>query len=286
MTASSDSIGHDPNSQTQVDALIWTRVPHPSWQEELDRIAPPADMTRGQLPKARAVIWWEAGDEWEPIQRWFIYQVLPKAAIHPSILAELEGPHPRSKGRYSGKLGCWVDGPAPHITKTQWELYRKFGGLAKPYWVLQGSEGGHRYELHKHEKVLLHHVTGRKDVHAAGDLPACEPDQRTWQKLWEAKGRHDEVLKIALLATKYRPSLEMEDAKMVEEAARTFVASWGERVAQHADELAWAMRRESGLSRTAGNADSGVDDAADEAEMIHELMHEWTGTVPKDPFSP
>ena len=145
MTASLDSIGHDPNSQTQVDALIWTRVPHPSWQEELDRIAPPADMTRGQLPKARAVIWWEAGDEWEPIQRWFIYQVLPKAAIHPSILAELEGPHPRSKGRYSGKLGCWVDGPAPHITKTQWELYRKFGGLAKPYWVVQGSGRGHRY---------------------------------------------------------------------------------------------------------------------------------------------
>ena len=77
------------------------------------------------------------------------------------------------------------------------------------------------------------------------------------------------------------------DAKMVEEAARKFVASWGERVAQHADEFAWAMRRESGLSRSnASDLQAGGDDAADEAALVHELMHDWTGTVPKDPFSP
>ena len=287
MTAPPTSIGHDPNSQTQVDVLIWTRAPHPSWQEELDRITPPENMGRSKMPKARAVIAWEAGDTWEPIQRWFIYQMIPKAAIHPSILKELEGPHPRSKGRYSEKLGCWVDGPAPHITKTQWELYHQFGGLAKPYWVLQGSEGGHRYELHKYERVLLYLATGRRDVFPAGDLPYCEPDQRTWTNLREAKARNDEVLKLALLATKYRPSLETEDAKMVEAAARQFVASWGERVAQHADEFAWAMRRESGLSRSnASDLQAGGDDAADEAALVHELMHDWTGTVPKDPFSP
>lgn len=273
------------HTNPEVVALVWNRVPHPSWQEELDRITPPENMTRSKMPKVRAVIWWEAGDTWEPIQRWMIYQMLPKSTIHPSILAQLEGPHPRSKGRYSAQLERWVDGPAPDITRTQWELYHQFGGLAKPYWVLQGGEGGHRYALEKYERVLLHHVTGRKDVFAPGDLPYCEPDQRTWNQLREAKARHDEVLKVSLLATKYRPALDMDDAKLVEQAARTFVASWGERVAQHADEFAWAMRRETSLARSSSHEpDSRVDDAADEAEIVHELMHEWTGTVPTTSF--
>jgi len=265
----------------QVDALIWSRVPNPAWQEQLDRITPPENMTRSRNPKARAVIWWEAGDTWEPIQRWMIYQVLPKASVHPSILKELAGPHPRSAGRYSEKLGCWVDGPAPSISKTQWDLYQRFGGYAQPYWVLQGSEGGHRYALHKYEKVLLWLATGRRDVFAPGELPACEPDERTWEHLYEAKARHDEALKLALLTTKYRQSMDMDDVKLVEKAARDVVKSWGERVAAHADELAWALRRDGSIERPkAGEKPKAEDNDRDDAEMVRELMHEWTGAVP------
>lgn len=266
----------------QVDALIWQRAPHPSWQETLDRITPPANLTRDRNPRARAVIWWEPGDPWEPIQRWIIYQIMPKATIHPSILKQLEGPHPRSAGRYSGKLGRWVDGPAPDITRTQWDLYRQFGGYATPYWVLQGTEGGHRYALEKHERVLLYMVTGRRDVAAPGELPACEPDERTWASLREAKARTDEVQKLALLATKYRGDLDMEDARAVEQVARQFVASWGERVAQHADEMAWALRRESLIPRSsASEAEAAVAASATaEEDVVRELMYDWTGTVP------
>ncbi len=256
-----------------VDALIWTQAPHPSWQEQLDRITPPSRFEH----KARAVIWWEPGDTWEPVQRWIIYQMLPKKAIPPHILKELEGPHPRSGGRYSGALGVWVDGPAPSITKTAWELYQKFGGWAQPYWVLQGESGGHRYALHPWEKVLLYLATGRRDVAKPGDLPACVPDQRTWDALWEAKERNDEAMKLALLATKYRGQLDGEDAAMVERAAKAFVASWGEQIGQNADELAWALKRTPSMARSEAK---GFDDEADEQELVKELMHEWTGTVP------
>lgn len=261
-------------TQTHVDALVWDRVPHPSWQEELDRITPASNHEH----KERGVIWWEPGDTWEPIQRWIIYKLWPKKATPAHILAELEGPHPRSQGRYSERLGRWVDGPAPHITKTAWEIYRKFGGWAQPYWVLQGTNGGHRYKLFPWEKVLLHLATGRKDTAAPGDLPYCEPDQRTWDALWKAKASSDEAMKVAALATKYRGKLDGEDAVTVEKAARAFVASWGESVAQHADEFAWALKRNQGMARTEAKE---ADYSADEDELVHELMHEWTGNVPK-----
>lgn len=273
MTAPSAPIGHDLNSQTQIDALIWTRVPHPSWQEQLDRITPPGRFAN----KARAVIWWEPGDTWEPVQRWIIYQLLPEKAIPPYILAELRGKHPRSSGRYSEEIGAWVDGPAPSISKTAWELYQKFGGWAQPYWVLQGENGGHRYKLFPWEQVLLHLTTGRKDVAKPGDLPYCEPDNRTWDALYKAKERNDEALKLAALATKYRDQLGGEDVAMVERAAREFVASWGESIGQHADELAWALRRNQSMARSAGKEG---DLAADNETLVKELMHDWAGTVP------
>jgi len=261
-------------SQTHVDALIWDRVPHPSWQEELDRITPASNAEN----KQRGIIWWEPGDTWEPIQRWVIYRMWPKRAIPKHVLKELQGPHPRSKGNYSERLGCWVNGCAPNITKTAWEIYQKFGGWAQPYWVLQGENGGHRYSLFPWERVLLHLATGRKDVAAPGDLPYCEPDQRTWDALWTAKQRNDEVQKIAALATKYRGELDGEDAQMVDQAAREFVRSWGESVSQHADELAWAMRRNSLMARE-DREEKDYD--ADEETLIRELRHEWTGNVPK-----
>ena len=261
-------------SQTQVDALIWDRVPHPSWQEELDRITPASNSEH----KARAIIWWEPGDEWEPIQRWIIYQMLPKKAIPPHILKELQGPHPRSTGSYSKALGCWKNGCAPNITRTAWEIFQKFGGWAQPFWILQGENGGHRYKLFPWEKVLLHLATGRKDTAAPGDLPYCEPDQRTWASLWDAKHRSEEAAKVAMLATKYRGELDGEDVQMVDKAAREFVKSWGESVSQHADEFAWALRKNPSMAR-ADAVDADYD--ADEEDLIRELRHEWTGNVPK-----
>lgn len=262
------------NTQSDVDALIWDKVPHPSWQEELDRITPASNAEN----KQRGIIWWEPGDTWEPVQRWIIYAMWPKKAIPPHVLKELQGPHPRSAGRYSEKLGLWVDGPAPNITRTAWEIYQKFGGWAQPFWVLQGENGGHRYRLHSWERVLLYLATGKKDVAAPGDLPYCEPDQRTWAALWQAKLRNDEVQKVAMLATKYRGELDGEDAQLVDQAVREYVRSWGESVGQHADELAWALRRNTSLPRTHAVED---DRESDEEELMRELRHEWTGNVPK-----
>lgn len=261
-------------NQTQVDALIWERVPHPSWQEELDRITPP-DRAEN---KARSVIWWEPGDEWEPIQRWIVYQMVPLKAVPPEIIRQLNGPHPRSAGEYSKKLGCWKNGPAPLITKTAWVLHQKFKGWAKPYWIVQGDNGGHRYDLFPWERVLLHLQTGKRDLPLAGDLPYAEPDQRTYDALRFAQRRHDETMKIALMATKYRGKLDGEDAAMVEKVARQYVAAWGEKIATNADELAWAMKRNTSLARTDAPDSDYVED---EEELVHELMHEWTGNVPK-----
>lgn len=275
MTALDSTTAPTLTNQTHVDALIWDRVPHPSWQEQLDRMTPPSNHEH----KERLVIWWEPGDTWEPIQRWIIYKVWPNVvAEKANVLSQLRGPHPRSQGRYSEKLERWVDGPAPDITRTAWEIHQRFGGWAQPYWVLQGANGGHRYKLFPYERVLLNLATGRRDVAAPGDLPYCEPDARTWEALWTARERTDEAMKLASLATKYQGKLDGEDAQTVERAAREFVASWGESIAQHADEFAWALRKNPGMARSKGEE---ADYDAEEEALVQDLMHEWTGNVPK-----
>lgn len=268
-----------PETATTLDPaalFIWKRDARPEWQSELDKIAPPAEFDN----KARVVPWWEPGDSWEPVQRWMIGQVLPRKAIPPDILLQLSGAHPRSKGRYSEKLRCWVDGPAPQITRTAWEVFRAYGGWWKPYWVVQGPGGGHRYKLQRWEGVLSMLHGGKPDTPAPGDLPYAEPDERTFQKLREAAKWGEAALGAAMLSTKHRGSVSPEEWVEIEKAAKGVLEWFGTATDQHADELKWAISRDNSVARPGPGEKPKEDYERDAEEFLHDIRHTISGTVP------
>lgn len=241
----------EPRWQTQAvtpPGFMWSRAPHPEWVARLRTMRPLNDMCEG------LVITWEPGDVWEPVQRWMIYGVFPRRVIPPEVFAQLEGPHPRSTGHgcFPGQCLCarpqhrWVGGPAPLINRTQWLLYRETGGWARAaLWVLQGDQGGHKRRFTEWESQLSQLAGGPAQPPAPGVLPYCEPDERTWQHLHmyadpELLAKYRGLVNFGLR----RPGdLDPTDAAAAQYAAVQVLKSLGMNAVEHADELAWWLKK-------------------------------------------
>lgn len=178
--------------------------------EGLERIAPQSDRFAWLLPV------WVAGDRWQPVNRWFVYQMLPRRHVLPFLLRDLEGPNPRSRGTFNRYLPehsprHYRPDPTCMIDRMQWLLWREHGALGRPYWVVQGEHGGHRRRLDYAEKVVRASRSGgwssdapaaavasAIDVPAPGGLPYAGPDMRVVHKL---AGFHKvEFYKLAIAA--------------------------------------------------------------------------------------
>lgn len=167
------------------------RLAPAEWTQRLRDISPVSDIM-GWLELV-----WEPGDPWIPSQRWTIYEML-----HPDVIAadeaeedrdkgerteleELYGPHPRSEGHICTsvpqsswavkfarnfqpclcrrKLEAWRRGACTQVTLTQWKLFRRTGYVGRPFWVIQGSNGGHKYGF-THEEQMMLEESGYKGV--------------------------------------------------------------------------------------------------------------------------
>jgi hypothetical protein len=225
----------------------WTREPLEQWRVKLRIMRPLTDTTEGLS------IVWEPGDVWEPVQRWMIYGVIPRRAIPADVLKQLQGEHPRSRGHgcFPGFCLCarpqhrWVGGPAPLITRTQWLLFRETGGWARPLWVVQGDKGGHKRRFTEWESRLSKLVGGPAQPPFPGALAYAEPDERTWANLQlyadpELLRQYRGIVGFGLR----RPGdLDPTDAKAAQFAAVEVLKSLGLGVAEHADEMAWWLKK-------------------------------------------
>ena len=268
------------------DSFIWTRKPRLEWVHRLHTMRPMTDHTTG------LAIAWEPGDPWEPVQRWFIYEVFPKHAIPDPIREQLEGPHPREQGHpcfgkndYGTWCQCpipkmrWVGGTSPSITRQAWTLYRKYGGWARPLWVIQGKDGGHKYRFTQWESRLSAMVGGPQQPPAAGDLPYAEPDERTWE--------HVHLYADPALLKMYRGlvgfglrrpgDFDATDQKAAEFAAKEVLKSFGLRVSEHADELAWALKQQNVNTSHVEGRDGDLAEA--EAHAIAELSDTFKASM-------
>lgn len=254
----------------------------PEWTELLASVSPRSD-TLGWLH-----LYWEPGEIIEidgttydqSVNRWFLAQVQPKCFIPAATLAELEGPHPRSSGRFrpytreDGTQGAvWMGGPCKVITRQQWELYRVTGGLALPWWVIQGSSGGHRKVLSPPERLMYQAVGAGVDVPPAGALPYAPFDQR----VVDAIALHDQLAdyaKMPGLGSRYGELFLRRMAEMEEAARGTLYDDLYMATAdEHADELRFYVQKEDpALRRKATDEKDRFD--ADRAK--HEYV---TGTM-------
>ena len=248
-----------------VGQVRW-REPRPEWQERLDAIAPPA-RTVSSLR-----LLWEAGDPWDPIERWVIWQVWPEGRLPVWVDPEgLNGPGPRSVGHYcgdgcqpNGQLWCrcevkqhrWVGGPSncAGISQQHYDLWHQPGPYHRRwhsrYWVMQGPYGGHRYNLNLIEQTVCRMFNRPAEMPPLGALPYCEPDERTWHALGAADQlRAHQRIKDFL---EQDPAQRARDEEALIEQAAAQLMKWiDEQMEGPADRIYSALRRDSDVVRAA-----------------------------------
>lgn len=152
--------------------------PPVAWAREVHRIAPRSDRY------SWLHLVWVAGDPWAPIQRWCLYQMVPKRLTPPWIAAWLNGPNPRTMGYWSPKHQEWVS-KAPPISELQWRLWREVGGYGQLWWVIQGEAGGHRASLSDFELKLVKLRGYNGPWPEPGDLPYAPYDGRVSERVMQ-----------------------------------------------------------------------------------------------------
>lgn len=128
---------------------------------------------------------WEAGYPWEIVERYMIYQMVPRRAVIPEILEQLEHPLPPSKmgNYYDTVLQEFVRNEDCLITERAYWLFRETGCWGRPYWVIQGKKGGHKRWYSPTEKKFLKLAGLPHEPPAPGDLPYAEFSDLTLEAL-------------------------------------------------------------------------------------------------------
>ncbi len=196
------------------EAFIHDQLAPAEWTERLREISPVSD-ERGWLELV-----WEAGDPWRPAQRWTLYEMIHRSVVDLDEVKELEGPHPRSEGHACTsvpmsawaarpaadyrpclcrrKTESWRKGPCVMATLTQWKLYRRTGYVGRPFWIIQGSGGGHKHSFTEEEKIILEAENYPTDPPATGSLSYAPFDARVirqmtrFNRLWQFQNNLEE----------------------------------------------------------------------------------------------
>lgn len=236
---------------------------NPEWQRRLDQIAPPG----GKLSWLH--LYWFAGYENEPVGRWMIGQVIPQANIAPAIRELLEGPNPADHGHYEqdeyGKRRWVTD--LPGVSRLQWQFYKDTGCYLRPYWVVQGTKGGHRYQWTHAERSIIRMNGGNPEPPYPGQLCYAEPDERTFNEI----GKRDMLSKY-VCAVDYmdkqatRKRLEDYERNGVEEMRKEVWRSLSSQVEGYASEMEFAMR---------GAMDMAPENRVQWDKKLEELEHSF-----------
>lgn len=264
--------------------MDYAREPDPAWQRVLDAMHP-GDTNVGPL-----VIAWEAGDWWQPIHRWAIYQIQPMHLVAPYHREILNGPHPRTNaqlaevpdvnGQGTGRFRIY--GPhARGIDRMRYELHhtlkrRGIVGLPRRFWCIQGDEGGQPFQLSTAEESRW--AAQGRTHYAAGDLPYAEFDQRVvtalqaydlWQHM-QGLGRAQTAHVTAMLR-------RMQDAERMHRKLTD--QKWTEFAEQFAPELKHALRKD-GVHRLRWKPVGQHKERVDYDEAQHHYLTDLNTEIP------
>ena len=220
------------------------------WERELAEISPPTN--RWKWLK----LYWEEGHPWEPVERYIIGEMVPASSMNApfmaAILEQLQDPAPPSgHGNYfDTAAGVFVRNEDCMITERAWHCYRETGCWQRPYWVIQGTKGGHKRWFTPVEQRLLRFMGLPTDPPAPGDLPYAEWDERVKNNLAMMdmmRGVQGEMKRRQAIAAGSSLSQESEKEKEVE--FRAMLVKW---LAEQVDEIAPDVHRglvDSGAAR-------------------------------------
>lgn len=147
-----------------MNGFEWRREPAGEWQRQLAQLA----------PETQALSWlklyWVAGTPRQPVQRWVVFQMTPRSKI-PTFVLDLLTQTSRDE---AGRLD---------LMREQWELFHATGCYAQPFWIIQGTKGGHKRRFNHIEQSLCKLYGKPTSPPVAGSLPYADFDRRVVEKL-------------------------------------------------------------------------------------------------------
>jgi hypothetical protein len=177
------------------------------WQQTLEAAVPRAE---GYVSHLRIV--WEAGDPWDVVQRWYLYDCTPRQVFEDSaarkrllgcpemdngdaiLIRDLDSHSPREDGYFdplverASEDGTTVQGEYialrdRNCTLQQWHLWHQHGVYGLPWWVIQGNHGGHKRYFSTQEKKALNYQKLPCTPPIPGSLPYAPFDRRVLDRI-------------------------------------------------------------------------------------------------------
>lgn len=220
------------------------------WQARLEAAVPRSERAVSHL---RLV--WEAGDPWEPVGRWFLYDCTPRVVFEESatrrrllgctedenadavLLRDLDGPSPRDVGGYyDAVLKTFVQDVPRNCTLTQWTLWQKEQVYGLPFWVIQGAHGGHQWRFTQGERRALKMLGRPTDPPRPGALPYAPFSERTLDKVLA----YDRLRGLEATLSRDRTLRERKD--LIAKARKDYLALLTDQVAEIWDEVARPLK--------------------------------------------
>ena len=163
------------------------------------------------------------------------------------------------------------------VSAFQWEMYRVHQVWARPFWCMQGNDGGSPASYSELEEALLRAKGMDSETADPGTLPYAPFDQRS---ITAIRGR-DRLWKQQQNLNRLRASGDNEamkaESKAAEEAFRTeFWSWWSTQMQPQAEFWSWYSAKEEAqhVSRRQTMAEARAADAAEESYIT-------TGIVPR-----
>lgn len=150
-------------------------LPPAEWVEELRAITPITDKFSWLM-----FYWFNAG------QRWVLYDCQPVATLGDpeSLLVpgfSVKDFFDRVNDDPPSKREAWDY--CPYVSELQYALYHKYKVYARPFWVLQGNNGGHQVAFSPWQQQILATKGLPPNPPEIGSLPACPFDNRVKDQL-------------------------------------------------------------------------------------------------------
>lgn len=186
-----------PNSVADVER------PFP-WLKELREVSPVTALHSYLIP-----YWYRAKE------RWVLYDLLPTACIGEDDMVNAGFTAKELRAAMNGKAPWELADHEqnPFVSGVQYAMWHKYGGYARPFWVLQGDRGGHQVKFSPWQQNVLIAKGLQPDPPALGALPFAPFDGRAARQLQHLNRLHEFENSIEALrksGTKAAAEAEME----------------------------------------------------------------------------
>lgn len=208
---------------------LMAKTPPPEWERDLREISPVSPA------HSHLVLAWKEPPGAPDNGRWCIYEATPAPLVGTERLMELQKPPywtlATKEERYAH---------AQIVSAYQWEMYRRFRVDVRPFWCLQGSEGGTPFHLSNIEKRYLRMMGLPDDPLPMAALPFTAWDTRVKARLLE----RDRLYRLGGAIDRLKGESVVERDEAEKTFRRRFFDWFSETMRPQSELMEWISRHE------------------------------------------